>query len=271
MQIAIASHIALDTINGKDGYLGGAAAYCGLICRQLGFDTILATKVGEDFPVNKAHILKGKGLEIKRYEKCCTTRFELNQHGYTREIYLRSKCNPLTVNDVKHIESDAWIVSPIIDEVPSQVLRTITRKNKFVMLDPQGYMRRVNASGMVSIRRKITLNISGISAIKTDEDELPILNHGDPQFVISTRTRIISMNQYKIKLDHISALDSTGLGDILTAAFTCAYLKEKDPKWSLCYGAGAVKAALETQSIGIEKIPTKPHIDENASYLFNHV
>jgi sugar/nucleoside kinase (ribokinase family) len=72
--------------------------------------------------------------------------------------------------------------------------------------------------------------------------------------VISTGPRIISMIQYKIKLDHISARDSTGLGDILTAAFTCAYLKEKDPKWSLCYGAGAIKAALETQSIGVEKI-----------------
>lgn len=58
---------------------------------------------------------------------------------------------------------------------------------------------------------------------------------------------------------------------VWAAAFTCAYLKEKDPKWSLCYGAGAVKAALETQSIGTEKIPTKPLIDENASYLFSRV
>jgi sugar/nucleoside kinase (ribokinase family) len=271
LRIAIASHISLDSINGKDGYLGGAAAYCGLICRQLGFDTILATKVGKDFPANKDHFLKRKGLEIKRCEECSTTRFELNQHGYTREIYLRSKCNPLTIDDVKHIESDAWIVSPIIDEIPLQVLKTITRKNKFVMLDPQGYMRRVSTSGLVSIHRKITLNISGISAIKTDEDEHPIFDYGGPQFVISTRTRIISMNQYKIKLDHISACDSIGLGDILTAAFTCAYLKDKDPKWSLCYGAGAIKAALETQSIGIEKIPTKSQIDENASYLFSHV
>jgi hypothetical protein len=41
--------------------------------------------------------------------------------------------------------------------------------------------------------------------------------------------------------------------------------------WSLCYGAGAVKAALETQSIGIEKIPTKSQIDENVSYLFSRV
>jgi sugar/nucleoside kinase (ribokinase family) len=47
------------------------------------------------------------------------------------------------------------------------------------------------------------------------------------------------MNQYQIKLGHIDARDSTGLGDILTAAFTCAYLREKDPKmvymlWGWC-------------------------------------
>ena len=270
-KIAIASHIALDTIDNKDGYLGGAACYCGLICRQLGFDTILATKVGKDFPVDKRHFLREKGLEIKQYEKCNTTRFEVNQRGYSREIYLRSKCDPLTIDDVKYIDADAWIVSPIIDEVPLWVLRTIKRKNKFVMLDPQGYMRIVTTSGLVSIRRKIILNISGISAIKVDENELPVLGDISPQFMISTRTRIIRMNQYQIKLGHIDARDSTGLGDILTAAFTCAYVKEKDPKWSICYGAGAIKAALETGSIGIEKIPTKSHIDKNASDLFNSI
>jgi pyridoxal/pyridoxine/pyridoxamine kinase len=132
-------------------------------------------------------------------------------------------------------------------------------------------MRIVTTSGLVSIRRKIILNISGISAIKVDENELPVLGDISPQFLISTRTRIIRMNQYQIKLGHIDARDSTGLGDILTAAFTCAYLKEKDPKWSICYGAGAIKAALETGSIGIEKIPTKSHIDKNASDLFNSI
>ena len=58
----------------------------------------------------------------------------------------------------------------------------------------------------------------------------------------------------------------------LTAAFTCAYLREKDPKnGPICYGVGAIKAALETESIGIEKIPTKSHTDKNASNLFNSI
>jgi sugar/nucleoside kinase (ribokinase family) len=271
LKVAVASHIALDTIDNKDGYLGGAACYCGLTCRQLDFDTVLVTKVGEDFPVHMRNLLQKKGLDIKQFEKCHTTRFELKQYGYTREVYLRAKCNPLTVNDVEHVDVDGWIVSPIIDEVPLQVLREIIRKNKFVMLDPQGYIRKVEPSGLISKHRRITLHISGISAIKVDEDELSAVSNVNPELLILTAPRTISMNQYRIKLDHFDATDSTGLGDIMTAAFTCAYLRGKGPKWSICYGAGAIKAALETNLIGINKIPTKSQIEKYASDFFNSI
>jgi sugar/nucleoside kinase (ribokinase family) len=269
LKIAIASHIALDTIDNRDGYLGGAACYCGLTCRHLGVETILVTKVGEDFPANMRYVLRGKGLDIRRFENCHTTRFELKQYGYRREVYLRAKCSPLTVSDVKSVDVDGWIVSPIIDEVPLQVLKEITKKNKFVILDPQGYMRKVDPSGLVSINRRINLDVSGISAIKVDEDELSVLGSVNPKFLISTATRIIRMNQYQIKLEHIDTPDTTGIGDILTAAFTCAYLKEGDPKWSICYAAGALKAALESKSVGINKVPTKSQTEKNASDFFN--
>ena len=269
LKIAVASHIAVDTIDTKDGYLGGAACYCGLTCRQLGFDTILVTKVGEDFPVHMKYLLEKKGLRIKKYEKCSTTRFELKQNNYRRELYLRAKCNPLTVNDVRYIDVDGWIVSPIIDEVPLRVLREITRKSKFVMLDPQGYTRKVHRSGLISIHRRINLDQAGISAIKVNEEELSALGNVNPEFLISTATRIIRMNQYQIKLDHVDAPDTTGLGDILAAAFTCAYLKERDPKWSICFAAGAVKAALETKSRGINKVPMKSQIEKEAYNFLN--
>jgi sugar/nucleoside kinase (ribokinase family) len=73
LRIAVASHIALDTIDNEEGYLGGAACYCGLTCRQLGFDTILVTKVGEDFPTDMRFYLKEKGLEIKYFVPPQTT------------------------------------------------------------------------------------------------------------------------------------------------------------------------------------------------------
>jgi sugar/nucleoside kinase (ribokinase family) len=72
-------------------------------------------------------------------------------------------------------------------------------------------------------------------------------------------------------VQEIDTLDSTGIGDILCASFSCAYLKERDPIWAICFGAGAVKAALETRQIGLAKIPFMSKIEQNASYFYNSI
>jgi sugar/nucleoside kinase (ribokinase family) len=76
---------------------------------------------------------------------------------------------------------------------------------------------------------------------------------------------------YWLTLHEINTVDSTGVGDILSASFSCAYIKEKDPLWAICFGVGAVKAALETRQMGIAKIPPMRDIEENASYLYNTI
>ena len=231
MKIAIASHITLDSIDNQDScyYLGGPACYCGLTCRQLRFETILVTKMGENLPVDKRDFLKRNlDLDIKQFEKkCLTTKFSIRQHNDTREVTLLSKCNPLTVDDVDDIDADGWIVSPVIDEVPLDVLRAITKKGKFVMLDPQGYLRKVQSSGAISLAKSVSLDWSGVSAVKADEDEFKILGPINADFVISTARRVIHMNQHELLLDYIPTIDSTGIGDILSAVFTCIYIKER--------------------------------------------
>jgi sugar/nucleoside kinase (ribokinase family) len=72
-------------------------------------------------------------------------------------------------------------------------------------------------------------------------------------------------------MDDIDTVDSTGVGDILCAAFSCAYLKEKDPIWAICFGAGAVRAALETRQVGIAKVPAMSKIEQTASYFYNAI
>jgi sugar/nucleoside kinase (ribokinase family) len=72
-------------------------------------------------------------------------------------------------------------------------------------------------------------------------------------------------------MEDIDSPDSTGAGDILCAAFTCAYLREKDPLWAICFGAGAVRAALETKQVGLAKIPQMSKIEQSASYFYNTV
>ncbi|HEX5978528.1 MAG TPA: ribokinase, partial [Nitrososphaeraceae archaeon] len=72
-----------------------------------------------------------------------------------------------------------------------------------------------------------------------------------------------------IKLPEVDTAYSTGIGDILSSAFCCAYLKEKDPVWAICFGAGAVRAALEANLEGLDKMPSKSNMEQSASYYYN--
>jgi sugar/nucleoside kinase (ribokinase family) len=276
MKIAIASHITLDYIDNEDGYyLGGPACYCGLTCRELGFETILVTKVGEDLPEDKRDFLKRNlDLDIKQFDKkCSTTKFSIRQYNddNTREVTLLSKCNPLTVDEVDDIDVDGWIVSPVIDEVPLDVLRAITMKSKFVMLDPQGYLRKVQPSGAITLQKSVALDWTGVSAVKADEDEFKVLGPINADFVISTTRRVIRMNEHELWLDYIPTIDSTGIGDILSAVFTCMYIKEKDSRLAIRSAAGAITAALKANAKGLAKIPTKSKIEEYAAAILSNI
>jgi sugar/nucleoside kinase (ribokinase family) len=298
MKIAVASHIVIDSIHDVDGRitrsLGGPACYCGLTARQFEFEVILATKVGKDLCTLYMDFLRDRGIAIEQYQitECPTTKFELILSNDTRDLFLLSKCLPLTEEDIQKIQADCWLVSPVIDEVPLDVLKSIVKdggKRDFVMLDPQGYSRSIKySSGPISLLDKVTLDLSGITAIKADKQELAALSGGlegvaamkylqsskGVKFVIFTDgifTHLLyNETHYWVKVD-VDTSDYTGAGDILSAAFCCSYLKERDPLWAICFATGAVRAALETRLTGLNKIPPKSKIEQNAYYYYGTV
>lgn len=296
MKIGIASHIVLDTIKGVDGSVtesvGGPPCYCGLTARRFGFRVDLTTRVGKDFPASARKMLQDNDLIMGDKAICInTTRFSLLSEGESRRLVLGAKCDPLSVDEIRDMKVDCWLASPVIDEVPFGVLAAIKQsrgKKDFVMLDPQGYMRQVGSEGKITLRDKLDLDLSGVTALKVDSQEMSALTGGlhglegmqalqakGVRFVVSTEHRVIHLlyekTHYWIKMHDIDTIDSTGAGDILCAAFCCAYLKEKDPLWAICFGAGAVRAALETKEIGLGKIPTMSEIEQSASYFYNTV
>jgi fructose-1-phosphate kinase PfkB-like protein len=146
----------------------------------------------------------------------------------------------------------------------------------------------VDSSGNITLKDCLDLDLSGINAIKVDSQEMAAITGGlqglegmqylhskGIEFVVSTEHRIIHLlhknMHYWFKLRDIDTSDSTGAGDILSAAFCCAYLKEKDPLWAICFGAGALRAALETKQIGLAKIPSMSKIEQSSSYFYNTV
>jgi sugar/nucleoside kinase (ribokinase family) len=298
MKIAVASHIALDTIQDTQGRvtesLGGPACYCSITARRFNFKVKLVTKVGKDFSQDNRRMLHTNGIDIddSLFTDNPTTRFRIILKKGSRELFLLSKCSPLTIEDVQGIQTNCWMISPVLDEVPYHVLHEIVKDKdevEFVMLDPQGFTRKLNPNGRISFFNDLKLNLSGISAIKVDPEELFALSGGRKgiegmqflqlckgiNFVISTEYRVISLlhdkMHYSIKLPDMDTPYSTGVGDILSSAFCCAYLKEKDPLWAICFGAGAVQAALETNLVGLEKVPSKSKIEQNASYYYNTI
>lgn len=287
----------LDTIKGADGNtsqsIGGPPCYCGMTASRFGFGVSLATRVGRDFPKDAHKMLRDNDLILsdRQIADAYTTRFSLISEGESRRLVLNSKCDPLAAYEINDMKVDCWLASPVIDEVPQDVLAAIKQnrgKKDFIMLDPQGYMRKVGGEGQVTLKDRLDLDLSGITAVKVDSQEMSALTGGmrglegmqalqsrGVEFIVSTEHRIIHLlyekTHYWINLRDIDTPDSTGAGDILCAAFCCAYLKEKDPLWAICFGAGAVRAALETKEIGLAKIPQMSKMEQSASYFYNTV
>jgi len=153
-------------------------------------------------------------------------------------------------------------------------------------LDPQGFLRRKNSENKVYLEQT-DLNLSNISAIKVNQDELKYLTgvsnvdgikilqkKGIESVILTDKQNISLLSEnriYSITLPNLELNDTTGIGDIFCAAFSCAMLKEKDILWALSFGGGAAQAALESRQIGLEKIPSKGAIESNAYNIFNTV
>jgi len=271
--------------------LGGPAAYCGLTARKFGFDTTLFTHFGKDLDSKYLEYLKKHGIifNSSEYSELPTTRFVLRNFEDDRELTLNSICTPIDIEEIKNVKSDCWIISPVFEEVSVELLRYLatTSEKGFVMLDPQGYTRAVDSALKISLRNKIDVPLNDLNGIKLDSHEISCLTNGlsgkdalrkirskyGIDYVIYTQDQNIHLLQddrlYWLNIPKIDSPDSTGLGDIITASFACTILKEKDPIWALCFAAGALISALQTREIGIEKIPSKSAIEENATYYYN--
>lgn len=297
MKLCVASHVVLDEIidiNGETSEsLGGPVCYGSLLAKSFGFAATPATKAGGDIlPMTESLKACNVNLTSNQIDKSMpTTRFRLiSRANGSRDLFLLDSCSPIELTDIP--EYDGLVISPVFNEISIATLSEIKNKknNQFIMVDPQGFLRKVNENNAVYSLTKLNLDLTGVTAIKADEEELSALTGGvssidgmkilkkrfDIKFIISTNSNnILFLHKnimYSINLKKLNSPDHTGLGDILAAGFSCAYLKEKDPLWAICFAAGSVITALQSKKIGLEKVPTRMNlIERNASYLYNTV
>ena len=175
MKLDVISHCTIDTIEIDDSkYVvpGGPGCYCSLTARALKFDVKLHTKFGSDFTYTD-YLTKQKIVFENAFSTEPTTRFILQLVNSERTLFLENKCE--VINNVI-LDTDSVIISPLFDEVPLELFEKIKNDANFVLLDPQGFLRRVNSENKIYLEQT-NLNLSGISAIKVNSDELRSLTN----------------------------------------------------------------------------------------------
>ena len=285
MKLDIISHCTIDTIEINDSKFvvpGGPGCYCSLTARALKFDVKLHTKFGPDFTLAD-HLTEQKIMFENAFSTEPTTQFILQLVNSERTLFLKNKCE--AINDIT-LDTDSLIISPLFDEISFELFEKIKNNANFVLLDPQGFLRRVNSENKIYLEQT-DLNLSGISAIKVNSDELRSLTNtsnldgikilqkkGIDNVILTDKQNISLLSEnriYSIALPDIELNDTTGIGDIFASAFCCTMLKEKDVLWALSFAGGAAQAALESRQIGLEKIPLKGAIESNAYYFYNTI
>jgi sugar/nucleoside kinase (ribokinase family) len=284
MKLALFSHCAIDTITLEGNnyeQIGGAACYCGITARQFKFDVDLFTKFGSDFP--KQYLSENKINFENSVSESKTTKFAISITGSDRTLKLENMCEEINYSGVS---ADGHLVSPIFNEISDETFKKIKSDSNFLFVDPQGFLRRKDSENNVTLE-KTNLDLSHVNAIKvnpeesrqivsgTNDEMMLALQKKGIEYVILTNKTDVSMlvkdKIYSITLPNKRVYDTTGVGDIFCAAFTCTMLKEKDFLWALCFAGGAAQAALESNNVGLQKIPKKGTIQTNASYFYNLV
>jgi len=284
MKLALFSHCALDTISIEGNsyeQIGGAASYCGIMAHELKFDVDLFTKFGSDFP--KQYLEQNKINLINAESAKNTTKFSISISGTDRTLKLENECEPL---DYSSVDADGHIVSPIFHEISNDVFKKIKDDSNFLFVDPQGFLRQKDSENNI-VLKKTELDLTNVNAIKINPEEGKNIVDGTPDemmlalqkkgienvlFTDKTNVSLLVKDRiYSLKLPNKTVHDTTGIGDIFCSTFTCTMLKEKDFLWALCFAAGSAQAALESNNVGLQKIPKKGAVENNASYFYNLV
>jgi len=284
MKLAIAANCAVDTITINDTnyeQIGGSACYCGITARQFKFDVDLFTKFGSDFP--KQYLSENKINFINSESQKNTTKFAISITGADRTLKLENECDPV---DYSTVDADGHLVSPIYHEITNDTLKNIKKDSNFLFIDPQGFLRQKDSQNNIFLEDN-DFDLSNVNAIKVNPEEaqrivsgthdemMVALQKKGAEYVILTNKTEVSLlakdKVYSISLPNKQIRDTTGIGDIFCSAFCCTMLKEKDFLWALCFAGGAAQAALDSKNIGLQKIPKRGTVQNNASYFYNLV
>jgi len=268
--------------------IGGPPSYAGLICSRFGLEVFALTRIGLDFPDDQLVWLARNGINLRAIDKSSkkTTRFRIEGDGASRNIFLLSRCDDLSLDQLPDTKFDASLISPIAHEISPELLKAIVDRSDFTFLDPQGFVRTFDSRGQVSITSlKEAGVVTSVDALKMDRDEAYAITGKTEAREALTKLSSMGVRRalvtqggemchilegkkiYGVHVPKVKIVDSTGAGDILGGTLVASYLRSRDFLWSACFGIAA--SSLSLNLIALSKIDLPISVDEQARRLYS--
>jgi len=268
--------------------IGGPPSYAGLICSRFGLEVFALTRIGLDFPDDQLVWLARNGINLRAIDKSSkkTTRFRIEGDGAARNLFLLSRCDDLSLDQLPDTKFDASLISPIAQEISPELLKAIVDRSDFTFLDPQGFVRTFDNRGQVSITSlKESGVVTSVDALKMDRDEAYAITGKTEAREALTKLSSMGVRRalvtqggemchilegkkiYGVHVPKVKIVDSTGAGDILGGTLVASYLRSRDFLWSACFGIAA--SSLSLNLIALSKIDLPISVDEQARRLYS--
>jgi len=277
LDLVTVGHFAIDHIQSPHDdrpkqALGGSVTYVSLAARKLGAHVGVVSKVGDDFPNAYDELLSKNGVDLSgvgKVKNATTTCFVLEYEDVNRRLFLRSRAPPILFEDIALMPKAKTVhVAPIVDEISSEVVEELRKKADIVSLDPQGFVRKFDANGRVSLKKwkdkhileqvdiyKSSLHeirkVTGLRSLKASMKEIQnfgvrvvIVTLGKRGAVLLFDETLARIPAYKPQ----KSVDPTGAGDVFAGAFLAEYIKKKEPMWCAC--AGSAMASFKMETVG---------------------
>jgi len=268
--------------------IGGPPSYAGLICSRFGLEVFALTRIGLDFPDDQLVWLARNGINLRAIDKSSkkTTRFRIEGDGASRNLFLLSRCDDLSLDQLPDTKFDASLISPIAHEISPELLKAIVDRSDFTFLDPQGFVRTFDSRGQASITSlKEAGVVTSVDALKMDRDEAYAITGKTEAREALTKLSSMGVRRalvtqggemchilegkkiYGVHVPKVKIVDSTGAGDILGGTLVASYLRSRDFLWSACFGIAA--SSLSLNLIALSKIDLPISVDEQARRLYS--
>lgn len=282
--VVVIGHVAID-VNVMpwgviENRLGGAPTYAGLQLVTLKRNVGVVSKIGTDFVEKFPPIFSKLGLDTEGImvsgEHTTTFENSYDEAGNRSQI-CKHMAPAITPEDVPayYLDAQSFYISPIVNEVNPQLIRSVKKQGNLVMFDPQGLFRRVKSDGRVEVIPKnledflryvdvVKLGREEVQALKGDIRQiLEGLRRAGPRIAIITRGEkpcaLLSEEGFvEVKSLRVDVRDPTGAGDVFGAAFLARYSDTQDIVASARFASTA--AGLKIRYRGPTGFPSEEEI-----------